>query len=553
MSEELKASAEESIPHEGKPGGMNVVGVAAFLGALSSIVVMALNYLAEQLLQLSFVPFDILDWIARVLPGNIITPAIDLLVSSLQGLGLGPVDRVAKAAERGLALFIFLLIGAGIGLSVSYLSRSDDRRFVRNGFLTGLLLGIAVVLIRFGSTLLSNYETPDALWVILLLIAWGSAVGALIRIDTQIRRESSEIDLTRRSFFYWVGGVVISTAVGSIGLARLLGGDGSVPATDISESIEVSDTSGIAKSPSQNMLNNRIDPAPGTRPEITSNQDFYKIDINANFRRLDEESWRLEFDGLVNNPLSLTLAQIRARPSITQVITLQCISNRIGGDLTGTTKWKGVPLSHLLEEVGLLPGVKELAIEAADGFYESVSMEDLKDERTLLVYEMNDEPLPDAHGFPLRIYIPNRYGMKQPKWITRITAIDFEGPGYWVDRGWSEEAFVVTTSVVDTKDAPSGLAEGDLFSVGGIAYSGVRRISKVEVQVDDADWQEAQLRQPPLSPLTWVQWRFDWPFMSGSHTFRVRAYDGDGVLQIQAIRDVRPDGATGTHSRKIRL
>ena len=518
MFEELKKSAEEPFTSEGKPGRMNVVGVAALLGALSSIVVMALNYLVEQLLQLSFVPFDFFDWITRVLPGNVITAGIDLLVSSLQGLGLGPVDRVAKAAERGLALFIFLLIGAGIGLSVVYLSRSDDRKFVRNGFRTGLLLGIAVLLIRFGSTLLSNYDTPDILWVILLFSAWGAAVGVLIRMDTRIRSESSEIDLTRRSFFYWVGGVVFSTAVGSFGLARLLGGDGSLPATDISESIEISDTSGVAKSPSQDVLNNRIDPAPGTRPEITSNQDFYTIDINANFRRLDEESWRLEFDGLVNNPLSLTLAQIRARPSVTQIITLQCISNRVGGELTGTTKWKGVPLSHLLEEVGLLPGVKELAIEAADGFYESVSMEDLKDERTLLVYEMNGEPLPDAHGFPLRIYIPSRYGRKQPKWITRITAIDFEGPGYWVDRGWSEEAFVVTTSVVDTKDAPSGLADGDLFSVGGIAYSGERGVSKVEVQVDDADWQEALLRQPPLSPLTWVQWRIDWPFMSGSHT-----------------------------------
>jgi hypothetical protein len=180
-------------------------------------------------------------------------------------------------------------------------------------------------------------------------------------------------------------------------------------------------------------------------------------------------------------------------------------------------------------------------------------MEDILDPRTLLVYEMNDEPLPHEHGFPLRIYIPNRYGMKQPKWILKMNAIDFEGPGYWVDRGWSEEDFVVTTSVVDTEAAPSGIVEGDLFPIGGIAYSGARGISKVEVKVDDGAWEPAELREPPLSPLTWVQWRFDWPLKLGSHTFQVRAYDGDGEIQIQETRGVRPDGATGIHSRKIRI
>ena len=134
-----------------------------------------------------------------------------------------------------------------------------------------------------------------------------------------------------------------------------------------------------------------------------------------------------------------------------------------------------------------------------------------------------------------------------------MNAIDSECPGYWVDRGWSEQAYVVTTSVVDTDDAPSGLVEGDLLPVGGIAYSGARGISKVEVRVDDGEWEQAELRNPPLSSLTWVQWRYDWPVKKGSHTFQVRAYDEDGVVQIQEPRGVRPDGATGIHSQKIRV
>jgi hypothetical protein len=163
--------------------------------------------------------------------------------------------------------------------------------------------------------------------------------------------------------------------------------------------------------------------------------------------------------------------------------------------------------------------------------------------------------LPQRHGFPLRIYIPDRYGMKQPKWITDMEFIDEWEEGYWVRRGWSEDAIVKATSVIDTvalndrfEDPDSGQT---LVPVGGIAYAGARSISKVEVRVDDGDWVEAQLRQPPLSDKTWVLWRYDWPFEEGDHTFEVRCYDGDGTMQILEETDRRPDGATGIHSAEI--
>ncbi len=184
-------------------------------------------------------------------------------------------------------------------------------------------------------------------------------------------------------------------------------------------------------------------------------------------------------------------------------------------------------------------------MEAEDGFYESVSLEDAMDPRTLLVYEMNGEPLPEKHGYPLRIYIPDRYGMKQPKWIVRMEAIDREGDGYWVDRGWSEEAYVRPTSVVD--GVSGSAAEGGTVPIGGIAYAGAKGISKVEIQIDDGPWREAELRVPPLSPLTWVQWRYDYSAESGQHVARVRAYDGSGELQITESGGARPDGATGIH------
>ena len=174
-------------------------------------------------------------------------------------------------------------------------------------------------------------------------------------------------------------------------------------------------------------------------------------------------------------------------------------------------------------------------------------MSDLMDDRTMFAYEMNGAPLARDHGYPLRIIIPNRYGMKQPKWIVNMEVLDREGRGYWVERGWSEEAFVRTTSVIDNVATRATDEEIGTVPVGGIAYAGANGISKVELQVDDGPWTEAELRAPPLSHLTWVQWRYDWPRETGRHEFKIRAYDGFGELQILEANPVRPDGATGVH------
>jgi hypothetical protein len=139
--------------------------------------------------------------------------------------------------------------------------------------------------------------------------------------------------------------------------------------------------------------------------------------------------------------------------------------------------------------------------------------------------------------------------MKQPKWITGIEVTDEYQDGYWVERGWDKVARVNTTSVIDTV-ATNSIIEQDgqqFIPIGGIAYSGARGISKVEVRVDDGEWREAQLRQP-LSDTSWVLWRFDWPFQEGKHTFSVRCFEGDGTQQIMEKTGIRPDGVTGIHS-----
>jgi DMSO/TMAO reductase YedYZ molybdopterin-dependent catalytic subunit len=301
-------------------------------------------------------------------------------------------------------------------------------------------------------------------------------------------------------------------------------------------------------------LRTGLEPAPGTRPEYPPLADHYRIDINSGRPpAIDGATWRLKVRGLVAAEKEFTLDDLKNNfTAYDEFITIGCISNRVGGSLIGTTRWTGLRFQDFLAEVGVLPEAAFVHIYGADGFDEVVSLADIRaDERILLAYEWDGVPLPQKHGFPLRVYLPDLYGMKQPKWITEMEFIPEWREGYWVRRNWSAIARVNATSVVDTV-AVEAVYEQDgqrILPVGGIAWAGARGISSVEVRVDDGEWQAAQLRTP-LSPLTWVIWRFDWPAQDGRHTFTVRCIEGDGTTrQIETPRGPRPDGATGLHRK----
>ena len=178
----------------------------------------------------------------------------------------------------------------------------------------------------------------------------------------------------------------------------------------------------------------RSSPSPGTRPEYTAVADHYRVDINLEPPSLNGATWRLPVDGQVSNPLSLTLDQIRSGyKSQDLFVTLSCISNPLGGSLIGTTLWTGVPFRDILAQAQPLPSARYAHITAADGFDEVVEIAMVEaDPRIMLVYEWNGEPIPAKHGYPLRIFIPNLYGMKQPKWITGINLVPDFINGYWV-------------------------------------------------------------------------------------------------------------------------
>jgi len=361
--------------------------------------------------------------------------------------------------------------------------------------------------------------------------------------------------LSRRAFMLRLGGASALITVVGTGLGRLLAdrGSRSFAAPETLYPPPVDPAVPPESPPSLPLRAEAFDLLSGMRPELTTLRDHYVVDINMLPPSIDGQTWHLDVAGLVRQPLSLTLADFFGesfgRP-LQRFITLACISNPVGGDLIGTTLWTGVPVRRILERAGLLDAARWLRITGADRYHETLDLSlALSDDRIMLAYMWENRPLSVGHGYPLRLYIPDRYGMKQPKWITRLEVLPEYEEGYWVQRGWDREARVRALSVIDSVSLDSSIQRAGqrVIPLGGMAFAGARGISQVEVRVDNGPWQTALLRSP-LSTLTWVQWRYDWSFQPGSHTFTVRCVDGDGHHQLEHSAPPHPAGASGLHS-----
>ncbi len=291
----------------------------------------------------------------------------------------------------------------------------------------------------------------------------------------------------------------------------------------------------------------------GLTPEITPAAQFYRVSKNLFDPVVEAADWRLQIDGLVERPYTLTYEQLRQLPAVERVVTLACISNEVGGDLISTARWRGVPLKTLVERAGLREGVVDIGLEAADDYTDSIPLAKALHPDTLVVWEMNGQPLPPEHGFPARLIVPGIYGMKNVKWLTRITAVAEDVLGFWERRGWSDQAVVKTMSRIDVPLAGSRLRD-ETIVVAGIAFAGDRGIRRVEVSVDGGrTWTPAQLKRP-LSPYSWVHWAVAWrPTAAGRYTLTVRAVDGRGEVQTAQRSPTAPDGASGWHTIEVRV
>ncbi|TMD64418.1 MAG: oxidoreductase [Chloroflexi bacterium] len=281
--------------------------------------------------------------------------------------------------------------------------------------------------------------------------------------------------------------------------------------------------------------------------EITAVNDFYVVSKNLGGDPVvDASSWRL------NLPTrSLTYAQLLAMPAQQLELTLECISNDIGGTLISNGSWKGPRVSDVLAMTSVPRDAVWMLIESADGYTESFPLQELTTDH-LLATHLNGAPLTAPHGFPARFLFPGHYGMKQPKWVTRIRFSATDQPGYWENNGWDERAIVKTMSRID-RPADGAAQTGGPVTFAGIAFAGARRISAAELSWDGgASWQPAQL-QPEFSPYAWRFWQLTATLPAGQHQVSVRARDGEGTLQSSKPAPTLPNGADGYHTITIDL
>jgi DMSO/TMAO reductase YedYZ molybdopterin-dependent catalytic subunit len=286
---------------------------------------------------------------------------------------------------------------------------------------------------------------------------------------------------------------------------------------------------------------------------ITPNELFYCVTKNVIDPRVDVDVWHLEVNGLVQNPATYRLRDLKGFAATEQETTLMCISNGLDAGLISNAVWSGLPLHDLIDPVAPLANAARVRLHGVDNYTDTIPLEKALEPTTLLAYEMNGNPLPHRHGFPLRAIVPGYFGEKHVKWLTRVELTTADAKGFYETQGWGPDFITPTRSRIDVPDHDSRFSIQELpqpIDVKGIAYGGDRGISRVELSFDDGKtWDDADIYYAG-GDLAWSLWAAHdgWsPTEPGDYTVVVRATDGEG-----AVQEWEPDrspfsGATGFH------
>lgn len=284
---------------------------------------------------------------------------------------------------------------------------------------------------------------------------------------------------------------------------------------------------------------------------VTDNSEFYRVDTALQVPQLSAEGWTLRVHGMVDEEVKLSYQDLLDMDAVDLPITMTCVSNEVGGDLVGTARWQGVRLADVLQRAGVDDAATQVVGRAHDGWTGGFPVAAAFDRDAIVAWGMNGEPLPPEHGFPLRLVTPGLYGyVSATKWLTELELTTFEEfDMYWVERDWVQRAPIKVSSRIDT---PAGLATLDrgTVAVAGVAWAQTRGIQRVEVQVDDGEFEEADLAEE-VSADTWRQWVYRWDtteLAPGRHQLTVRATDADGTTQTRERMPPFPSGSTGWHS-----
>jgi DMSO/TMAO reductase YedYZ molybdopterin-dependent catalytic subunit len=309
---------------------------------------------------------------------------------------------------------------------------------------------------------------------------------------------------------------------------------------------------------------NRGMPLEALRYDLTPTGLHYLL-IHWDIPLVDPSTWQLRLGGRVSTSLKLTLDDILALPRQTIPVTLECAGNgraRLSPrplsqpwllEAVSTAEWTGTPLAPLLDQAGLFPEAVEVVFTAADrgiqgeveqDYQRSLTIADAMRPEVLLAYEMNGEPLPPQHGYPLRLIVPGWYGMTSVKWLTGIEAVSepFSGyqqtPAYHYQQDADDPGEEVTRILVHALMVPPGIPDfftrnrvldAGRVTLRGRAWSGQAPVERVEVGVDDG-WADAQM-EPPTGEFAWRGWSYEWNAKEGEHELTCRATDAGGNTQ----------------------
>lgn len=285
---------------------------------------------------------------------------------------------------------------------------------------------------------------------------------------------------------------------------------------------------------------------------ITPTETFF-VRSNGPVPEVDPDAWRLEVGGLVDSPLSLSLAELHGFPAVTMTAFLECAGNsrttfepKAEGtpwhnDAISNATWTGTPLAGILAQAGVKSEAVEIVCQGLD-FAEmrrGLPIANALDPSTLLVWEMNGAPLTVPHGAPVRLLVPGWGGIASTKWLASLMLVDRPFTGFYNANNY------VMTSATGEKLAPVREmppksiivepASGASLPAGkqrvrGFAWSGLGDVARVEVSVDGGDWFEAAIDQR-AGRFSWVEFSFDWNTTPGSHEIRSRATDARELTQ----------------------
>ena len=482
-------------------------------------------YLAS-LIGFTFAPDALAQSLIEVLPGAIAVPLIELL------------QFWAKRLLVAAVLIGFIACGALAGALAT-----DPRRRDRAVLGIGLAPWIVTVVLSqlFAG---SKVDLPS-----ILLTASIGAIAFLIALHflssaagyQPLETRTTEPSPSRRRALLGAAALAAVVAAASVGLGS------TVRASLHNKTASVRTTVRRLRPGSQAVVAPEAPAFTGIAnlsPRITENASFYTIDTTLIKPMVDTTTWRLDITGSVEAPYSLTYDELLDLEAVEQLKTLECISNNVGGDLMSTALFTGVPLRDLLLRAKPRSDAFKVKLTSVDGYTDSIKIDKALEPDSVVAYLMNGYALPEDHGFPARLLVPNIYGMKNVKWLRSIEVVSTDYQGYWMQRGWSDSAVINTNTRIDTP-ANLHLKDGKV-TIAGVAFAGARGIRSVEVSTDSgATWQPATLEEP-LGKLTWVRWKLDWtPPKTGKFKVFARSTDGTGAAETAIRREPFPSGATG--------